>query len=295
MQDSLVCNTARGYEFEHHVADHVTFKIPSPSENHEGNYSCHMKEDEFVRGEPCSSIILRETNSSCNVPSVYEDHPSTLTCTFSADVNMDKSNVQVVHTNGDGIEDAIILTCTWPNDQLDCSIAEGYEFNYILSDHLVITILRASRDHNGHYACHVLGSELQGFKQCPFIVVSGEDTNFQAIIIGIVIIVVLIPIGITCVFFILRERLQLPEKDEALLSLLHDRLSVDIPAKSPIEDGAQKVFIAPNNEFLQSYIVGVHWPAKERQQCSVIREFDKTVTLMATAKTVGVQDKQKRR
>lgn len=32
---------------------------------------------------------------------------------------------------------------------------------------------------------------------------------------------------------------QLPEKEEALLSLLHKKLSVAIPVKSPTEDGVQ--------------------------------------------------------
>lgn len=50
------------------------------------------------------SVKLTETTSSCYVPSVHEGFPSTLTCRFSADVNLNKRNVHVVHIDGEGRE-----------------------------------------------------------------------------------------------------------------------------------------------------------------------------------------------
>lgn len=67
-----------------------------------------------------------------------------------------------------------IVTCSWLNDQLQCTTAPGYEFNETVNDHIVIRIPRVSRDHSGTYACHLMGSVSKGFAPCEFIVFKGS-------------------------------------------------------------------------------------------------------------------------
>lgn len=82
-----------------------------------------------------------------------------------------------------------IVTCIWVNDKLRCTTAPGYEFNNTGTHHLVITVPRASRDHNGTYACHLTGSSMDGFQPCDFIVNSGKVYRYIVDNLTVVIIV----------------------------------------------------------------------------------------------------------
>lgn len=47
------------------------------------------------------------------------------------------------------------------------------------------------------------------------------------------------------------------------------------------------------NKFVQSYTPGIYWPDKKEKQCIVIRDFDKLLTFLVTATTVGIHYKHK--
>lgn len=47
-----------------------------------------------------------------------------------------------------------------------------------------------------------------------------------------------------------------------------------------------------STKFSQGYTMGIYWTPKKSEQCSVIWEFDKLLTLV-TATAVDIEDKQK--
>ncbi|PVD22581.1 hypothetical protein C0Q70_18398 [Pomacea canaliculata] len=168
--DSFNCTIANGYEFDGSVTDHVTLTLSSASQRQRGKYSCHMTDQPSVSSQLCLFPLENDTavNSSCSIPSVQEMESTTLTCRYSVDMNVTRRNFTVVH-----LDDVDILNCIWLNDQLDCTPAPGYQFNITVTDHLVIGVPRASRNHNGTYACHVMGSDEENFAPCEFIITQG--------------------------------------------------------------------------------------------------------------------------
>ncbi|XP_025113047.1 uncharacterized protein LOC112575404 isoform X1 [Pomacea canaliculata] len=176
--DSFNCTIANGYEFDGSVTDHVTLTLSSASQRQRGKYSCHMTDQPSVSSQLCLFPLENDTavNSSCSIPSVQEMESTTLTCRYSVDMNVTRRNFTVVH-----LDDVDILNCIWLNDQLDCTPAPGYQFNITVTDHLVIGVPRASRNHNGTYACHVMGSDEENFAPCEFIITQGVYRGRPAI------------------------------------------------------------------------------------------------------------------
>ncbi|PVD22616.1 hypothetical protein C0Q70_18436 [Pomacea canaliculata] len=164
--ESFNCTMANGYELDGSVTDHVTLTLPSASQRQRGKYSCHMTDQPSVSSQLCLFPLENDAavNSSCSIPSVQEMESTTLTCRYGVDMNVTRRNFTVVHLDGSKYDHNVdILNCIWLNDQLDCTPAPGYQFNNTVTDHLVIGVPRASRDHNGTYACHVMGSDEENF------------------------------------------------------------------------------------------------------------------------------------
>ncbi|XP_025112348.1 uncharacterized protein LOC112575044 isoform X2 [Pomacea canaliculata] len=190
--EKLNCSTSRGYEVDGNVTDHVTLRVHNTSKNHEGLYSCQMTGVGSVGYENCSFQLEKDDKqqlggmSSCNISSVKETKAAELICTFSVDVNETKQNFKVTHRGHYGRKNVGVLMCIWVGDGLDCTTSPTYEFNNTISSQLVVRIPRASRDHSGTYACYVLGSKLDGFESCEFMVMTGRCTfNFTPDIVAL--------------------------------------------------------------------------------------------------------------
>ncbi|PVD21556.1 hypothetical protein C0Q70_17354 [Pomacea canaliculata] len=129
-----------------------------------------------------SAQPVQGVTSSCDIPCVIGTGPTSLTCTFSVDVNKTKSNFSVVRL-GDGDSKGVgIVSCTWRKDQMSCTTAPGYEISSTVTDHLVIRVPRASRDHSGSYVCLMTGSKIESFEPCVLIVMPGDNAG---VIIGV--------------------------------------------------------------------------------------------------------------
>lgn len=72
-----------------------------------------------------------------------------------------------------------VLNCTWEDDKLFCLTAPGYEFTNIATDYLVITIPRATPDHNGTYGCHLKGVQIESCELCHLTVITGNNHYYQ--------------------------------------------------------------------------------------------------------------------
>ncbi|XP_025111890.1 uncharacterized protein LOC112574800 isoform X2 [Pomacea canaliculata] len=208
--ESFNCTMANGYELDGSVTDHVTLTLPSASQRQRGKYSCHMTDQPSVSSQLCLFPLENDAavNSSCSIPSVQEMESTTLTCRYGVDMNVTRRNFTVVH-----LDDVDILNCIWLNDQLDCTPAPGYQFNNTVTDHLVIGVPRASRDHNGTYACHVMGSDEENFAPCEFIITQvsdkhRNDESFLAVIVSSFVILILVSLLIFIIYkWKTRERL----------------------------------------------------------------------------------------
>ncbi|PVD27269.1 hypothetical protein C0Q70_12424 [Pomacea canaliculata] len=179
LKDQLKCTTAPGYEVNNLVTDHLVIRVPRASRDHTGTYACHVNGSKANGFQSCE-FNPKPVTSFCNISSIKETKPASLTCTFNVDVNATKNNFSLVRLGGDESKGVDIVTCTWLEDQLKCTTAPGYEVSNLVTDHLVIRVLRASRDHTGTYACHVTGSSMDGFKSCDFILIPGRYTYIVA-------------------------------------------------------------------------------------------------------------------
>lgn len=74
-----------------------------------------------------------------------------------------------------------IVSCTWRKDQMSCTTAPGYEISSTVTDHLVIRVPRASRDHSGSYVCLMTGSKIESFEPCVLIVMPGISFIFGGV------------------------------------------------------------------------------------------------------------------
>ncbi|PVD22628.1 hypothetical protein C0Q70_18449 [Pomacea canaliculata] len=200
MGDHWSCDRIRGYEFDQTVTNHLTVGIPTAQEDQEGSYSCHYTSSSPVRYENCS-LTLTTVTSFCNISSIKETEPASLTCTFNVDVNATKNNLSLIRLGGDESKGVDTVTCTWLQDQLKCTTAPGYEVNNLVTHRLVIRVLRASRDHNGTYACHVTGSSMDGFKSCDFILIP----DVPAVVLTVAIaVLVFIPVSLVIIFLVFK-------------------------------------------------------------------------------------------
>ncbi|XP_025111867.1 uncharacterized protein LOC112574793 isoform X3 [Pomacea canaliculata] len=208
LKDQLKCTTAPGYEVNNLVTDRLVIRVPRASRDHTGTYACHVTDSKASGFQRCE-FILKPVTSFCNISSIKETKPASLTCTFNVDVNATKSNLSLVRLGGDESKGVDIVTCTWLQDQLKCTTAPGYEVNNLVTDRLVIRVPRASRDHTGTYACHVTGSSVDGFKSCDFILIP----DVPAVVLTVAIaVLVFIPVSLVIIFLVFKCK---PRKDVA--------------------------------------------------------------------------------
>ncbi|XP_025111871.1 uncharacterized protein LOC112574795 isoform X3 [Pomacea canaliculata] len=198
LQDQLKCTTAPGYEVNNLVTDRLVIRVPRASRDHTGTYACHVTGSKAINFQSCE-LILKPVTSFCNISSIKETKPASLTCTFNVDVNATKSNLSLVRLGGDESNGVDIVACTWLQDQLKCTTAPGYEVNNLVTDRLVIRVLQASRDHTGTYTCHVTGSSMDGFKSCDFILIP----DVPAVVLTVAIaVLVLFPVSLVIIFLV---------------------------------------------------------------------------------------------
>ncbi|XP_025111875.1 uncharacterized protein LOC112574795 isoform X7 [Pomacea canaliculata] len=203
LQDQLKCTTAPGYEVNNLVTDRLVIRVPRASRDHTGTYACHVTGSKAINFQSCE-LILKPVTSFCNISSIKETKPASLTCTFNVDVNATKSNLSLVRLGGDESNGNVyscvdIVACTWLQDQLKCTTAPGYEVNNLVTDRLVIRVLQASRDHTGTYTCHVTGSSMDGFKSCDFILIP----DVPAVVLTVAIaVLVLFPVSLVIIFLV---------------------------------------------------------------------------------------------
>ncbi|PVD22585.1 hypothetical protein C0Q70_18403 [Pomacea canaliculata] len=209
LKDQLKCTTAPGYEVNNTVTDRLVIRVPRASRDHTGTYACHVNGSKASGFQSCE-FILKPVTSFCNISSIKETEPASLTCTFNVDVNATKNNLSLVRLGGDESKGVDIVTCTWLQDQLKCTTAPGYEVNNLVTDHLVIRVLRASRDHTGTYVCHVTGSSMDGFKSCDFILI--PDVPAAVLTVAIAVLV-FIPVSLVIIFLVFKCK-QRKEEDK---------------------------------------------------------------------------------
>ncbi|XP_025111873.1 uncharacterized protein LOC112574795 isoform X6 [Pomacea canaliculata] len=203
LKDQLKCTTAPGYEVNNTVTDRLVIRVPRASRDHTGTYACHVNGSKANGFQSCE-FILKPVTSFCNISSIKETKPASLTCTFNVDVNATKSNLSLVRLGGDESNGNVyscvdIVACTWLQDQLKCTTAPGYEVNNLVTDRLVIRVLQASRDHTGTYTCHVTGSSMDGFKSCDFILIP----DVPAVVLTVAIaVLVLFPVSLVIIFLV---------------------------------------------------------------------------------------------
>ncbi|XP_025111739.1 uncharacterized protein LOC112574726 [Pomacea canaliculata] len=193
-KENLNCFTVRGYELDRRANSQVIITIPSALEEHEGTYSCNINTAEPTSNENCSFTLLKEKTSLCNIQSVMETKPTTLTCKFSIDVNVTRTAFGVSH-NG-----RVIIYCFWIYN-LACSITTGYELENIVTDQLFIRVPRASREQAGTYICHTMGFRHEVAQPCEFVVTlydpTGEQKKYYAVLLcGSIIPLLLIISGV---------------------------------------------------------------------------------------------------
>ncbi|XP_025112343.1 uncharacterized protein LOC112575043 isoform X2 [Pomacea canaliculata] len=176
-RNNLTCNTTHGYEFDNRVSDYLTLKIPMALESQEGAYSCHISGARSLHYDLCTVTPEKTMTSTCQIPSVEEAEPTTLTCRFIVDVNMTKRNFAVVHYSNTDRKAAEIANCTWLGAHLDCTTADGYHFNNTAMDHVVIRVPQASHNHSGTYVCHIMGVVDSSFEPCEFIIMPATTSS----------------------------------------------------------------------------------------------------------------------
>ncbi|XP_025111865.1 uncharacterized protein LOC112574793 isoform X1 [Pomacea canaliculata] len=227
LKDQLKCTTAPGYEVNNLVTDRLVIRVPRASRDHTGTYACHVTDSKASGFQRCE-FILKPVTSFCNISSIKETKPASLTCTFNVDVNATKSNLSLVRLGGDESKGVDIVTCTWLQDQLKCTTAPGYEVNNLVTDRLVIRVPRASRDHTGTYACHVTGSSVDGFKSCDFILIP----DVPAVVLTVAIaVLVFIPVSLVIIFLVFKCK---PRK-EATKRVSSEETSLISPDEKKLE------------------------------------------------------------
>ncbi|XP_025111732.1 uncharacterized protein LOC112574720 [Pomacea canaliculata] len=231
LEDQLKCTTAPGYEVNNLVTDRLVIRVPRASRDHTGTYACHVTDSKASGFQPCE-FILKPVTSFCNISSIKETEPASLTCTFNVDVNATKSNFSLVRLGGDESKGVAIVTCTWLQDQLKCTTAPGYEVNNLVTDRLVIRVPRASRDHTGTYACHVTGSSMDGFKSCDFILIP----DVPAVVLTVAIAVLMfIPLSLVIIFLVFKCKQRKEVDQKATKQVSSEETSLISPEEKKLE------------------------------------------------------------
>ncbi|XP_025112058.1 uncharacterized protein LOC112574909 isoform X1 [Pomacea canaliculata] len=247
MLEKVECRHDQGYEYNKMISDKLSLEILEVSAPQV--YACQLP------GYGPESIItcdlkVEPDKTSCHVPSVKENEPTTFTCTFSVDLRVTRQDVKVIHQLNTGTD---VVSCTWINKEPSCTSVPGFELTNTITDRLTIKVPRATLQYNGTYVCHLQGSQSEHFESCDFIVmtVSATTTPVGAIVavtVG-VIIVMLVTVTLIITFIIMKRRSRKPSEDK---SLDEDQPMIQIPPQEV--DKTTKNFLADlSNGFRKTY------------------------------------------
>ncbi|XP_025112488.1 uncharacterized protein LOC112575118 [Pomacea canaliculata] len=144
------CHTGRGYVFDGEITDHVTVRIPSASDEHEGTYSCRIAGKKY---ENCSFALNKELPSPLNTSTANDTEHIPLMCRLSVTVigSSRRWNFSAVHVDVDDNKDTGVVTLTWKNDYYDRNLASGYEIK-----DLIITVPQHLGVENAVYPCSLI-------------------------------------------------------------------------------------------------------------------------------------------
>ncbi|XP_025113011.1 uncharacterized protein LOC112575389 [Pomacea canaliculata] len=225
--DILNCTTSQGFQFDRRVSKYLNLTITNATEAHEGTYSCQSSGSEPFLYNNCSFTLQKAANSSCSVSNVKDLDLAELTCIFSVDISKARQDFRVIRLKGRGIT---VVSCTWLDDQLDCTNEPGYALGTNVTDRVVITLPRTSRRQNVTYVCHLEGSEPADSQSCDvtFIADPVKVSYTTVIVVASIGAASLIAIIISCVILLCRllreKRRSLKRRDsEEKLKLLRKK------------------------------------------------------------------------
>ncbi|XP_025114263.1 uncharacterized protein LOC112576196 isoform X2 [Pomacea canaliculata] len=213
--EGLNCNTVRGYQFDHRVSDHLTLKVPSASEDHEGTYRCSINGNKSITYQNCSFALKKEMISSNNSASFNEKDSIELACRFKGEniQNRIRWDFSAVRLDNEGGNSTDVLSCTWKNDSVVWIPAPDYDFK-----HFLVTVPRDTEEHNGDYLCYLNpSSNISTLSRCKHSSNTDETTGL-AVSITLFLVAVVIALVILTVFRVLkhkcRQRDNKRERDE---------------------------------------------------------------------------------
>ncbi|PVD22590.1 hypothetical protein C0Q70_18408 [Pomacea canaliculata] len=182
------CHTGRGYVFDGEITDHVTVRIPSASDEHEGTYSCRIAGKKY---ENCSFALNKELPSPLNTSTANDTEHIPLMCRLSVTVigSSRRWNFSAVHVDVDDNKDTGVVTLTWKNDYYDRNLASGYEIK-----DLIITVPQHLGVENAVYPCSlILSSDMSKIE--PTEPSANKVSDVYIIVIVVLIVLLVIVIG----------------------------------------------------------------------------------------------------
>ncbi|XP_025113560.1 uncharacterized protein LOC112575762 isoform X2 [Pomacea canaliculata] len=201
MLEKVECRHDQGYEYNKMISNKLSLEILEVSAPQV--YACQLP------GYGPESIItcdlkVEPEKTSCHVPSVKENEPTTFTCIFSVDLRVTRQDVKVIHQSNTETD---VVSCTWINKEPSCTSVPGFEVNNTITDRLTIKVPRATLEYNGTYVCHLQVSQSEHFESCDFIVMTATTTPVGTIVAVTVGVITAVFVTVTVIIaFIIRKR-----------------------------------------------------------------------------------------
>ncbi|XP_025113009.1 uncharacterized protein LOC112575386 [Pomacea canaliculata] len=162
----LGCNVKPGYQYDKKISDRLSLTIPRVSISQMGSYTCQLVGYGRESIEFCHLDVLTVSGSVCDIPSVKQESETSLSCYFPVDLSKTRQDFAVYHLS-QGVR-AVVLSCTWEEDNPSCNVAPGFQFDGSVSSHLTLTIPSAFKTHEGTYSCQSTSKEPFLYNTCSF-------------------------------------------------------------------------------------------------------------------------------
>ncbi|XP_025111935.1 uncharacterized protein LOC112574832 [Pomacea canaliculata] len=167
LEGKMGCAVSSGYKYNRMVSNQLTLDIPQVSAQHIGSYGCKLVNMDRNHIKPCEMKIKFVGKTMCDVSSVEHGSQTSLTCYFPEDVSKTKKDLAVYHYASDGHRDRV-LHVGWLGDRVNCISDRRYQFDCSFTNHLTLTIPRASTDEEGMYSCDIGSLGADRSENCLF-------------------------------------------------------------------------------------------------------------------------------
>ncbi|XP_025113005.1 uncharacterized protein LOC112575385 [Pomacea canaliculata] len=166
LSGSVDCYVKRGYEYDKKISNRLSLAIPRVSISQMGLYTCQLATYGPESIDTCKLDVQTVDGSVCDIQSVKQESETSLSCYFPVDLSKTRQDFAVYHLS-QGVT-ADVLRCTWEEDNPNCNVAQGFQFDGSVSSHLTLIIPSAFKTHEGTYSCQSTSKEPFSYHTCSF-------------------------------------------------------------------------------------------------------------------------------